>query len=67
MNIFENYIAQDVFILDILEKIAEDWKQSHNKDSFNRDNFEEFVLVDLPAWFETALDDFNEEEFGEYE
>lgn len=63
MNIFENYIAQDVFILDILEKIAEDWKQSHNKDSFNRDNFEEFVLVDLPAWFETALDDFNEEEF----
>lgn len=67
MNIFENYMAQDVFILDILEKIAEDWKQSHNKDSFNRDNFEEFVLVDLPAWFETALDDFNEEEFGEYE
>lgn len=67
MNIFENYIAQDVFILAILEKIAEDWKQSHNKDSFNRDNFEEFVLVDLPAWFETALDDFNEEEFGEYE
>lgn len=48
-NIFDSWLAQDVFVSDILEKIANDWKRA-NRMEFNRENFEEFVFEDLPCW-----------------
>ena len=64
-NVFESYIAQDIFVLDVLEKIANDWKRSHLAEDFNRDNFELFVFDELPQWFEMGLNDFLNEEFEE--
>ena len=39
-NIFDSYIAQDLFVLDILEKIAHDWVRAYGVKTFNRENFE---------------------------
>lgn len=63
-NIFDSWLAQDVFVSDILEKIANDWKRA-NRMEFNRENFEEFVFEDLPCWIENGLQGFLDEEFGE--
>lgn len=63
-NIFESWLAQDVFVSDILEKIADDWKRA-NRVEFNRENFEEFVFEEFPCWMESGLLEFLEEEFGE--
>ena len=65
-NIFESFIAQDVFVLDVLEKIANDWKKARRIE-FNRENFTDFVYDDLPCWLENGLQDFLDEEFGESE
>lgn len=66
-NVFESYIAQDVFVLDILEKIADDWKRSHKADSFNRNNFEEFICNEFVEWLDVGMWSFCDEEFGEEE
>lgn len=63
-NIFESFIAQDIFVLDIFEKIANDWKISHRKQTFNRENFEEFIANDFMQWIELELEEFCDEEFG---
>lgn len=64
-NLFENSLVLDVFVLDVLEKVANDWKNSCHKESYNRDEFEQFVVNELPMWFTENLEDFLEEEFGE--
>lgn len=65
-NIFDSWLAQDVFVADILEKIANDWKKA-NRMEFNRENFQDFVFDDLPCWLENGLQEFLDEEFGEEE
>lgn len=64
-NLFENSLVLDVFVLDVLEKIANDWKNSCHKESYTRDEFEQFVINELPIWFMDNLEDFLNEEFGE--
>ena len=63
-NIFDSNIAQDLFVLDILEKIAHDWVRAYGVKTFNRENFEEFVANDLMQWIELGLGKFCDEEFG---
>lgn len=63
-NIFESDIIQDLFVLDILEKIAYDWKRAYGVKTFNRENFEEFVANDFVQWIELELGEFCDEEFG---
>ena len=63
-NIFESFLAHDIFVLDILEKIAYDWKTSRRKQTFNRENFEEFVTDDFMCWIELELKEFCDDEFG---
>lgn len=63
-NIFDSYIAKDIFMLDIFEKIAYDWKRSYRVKTFNRENFEEFVANDFMQWIELELEEFCDEEFG---
>ena len=63
-NIFDSHIAQDLFVLDILEKIAYDWKRAYGVQTFNRENFEEFVTNDFMQWIELGLEEFCDEEFG---
>ena len=63
-NIFESDIIQDLFVLDILEKIAYDWKRAYGVKTYNRENFEEFVINDFMQWIEFALETFCDEEFG---
>lgn len=63
-NVFKDHMVRDVFLLDVLEKIAYDWKES-DQETYTRDNFEEFVDFDLQVWFLDVLDDFLDEEFGE--
>ena len=65
-NVFESYIAQDILILDILEKIANDWKEAGRED-FDRETFEEFIIDDFTHWLECGLQDFLDAEFGEVE
>ncbi len=65
-NIFDSWLAQDVFVSDILEKIANDWKKA-NRMEFNRENFEDFIFDDFPCWLENGLQEFLDEEFGEEE
>lgn len=63
-NIFESHITQDLFVLDILEKIAHDWKRAYGVKTYNRENFEEFVTNDFMQQIEFALGIFCDEEFG---
>lgn len=63
-NIFESYIAQDLFILDIIDRIASDWKEA-DRQEFTRDNFEDFIFEDFSNWMELGLQEYSEEEFGE--
>ena len=63
-NIFDSHIAQDLFVLDILEKIAHDWVRAYGVKTFNRENFEEFVTDDFMQWIELELKEFCDEEFG---
>lgn len=65
-NIFDSWLAQDVFVADILERIANDWKKAKRME-FDRENFTDFVCVDLPCWLENGLQEFLDEEFGEEE
>ena len=62
-NIFESHIVQNLFVLDILEKIAYDWKRAYGVKTFNRENFEEFVANDFMQWIELGLGEFCAEEF----
>ena len=62
-NIFESDIIQDLFVLDILEKIAYDWKRAYGVKTYNRENFEEFVTNDFMQQIEFALESFCDEEF----
>ena len=62
-NIFDSHITQDLFVLDILEKIAYDWKRAYGVKTFNRENFEEFVANDFMQWIELGLGEFCDEEF----
>ena len=63
-NIFDNNITQDLFVLDILEKIAHDWVRAYGVKTFNRENFEEFVANDFVQWIELGLGGFCDEKFG---
>ena len=63
-NVFKDPMVRDVFLLDVLEKIAYDWKES-DQETYTRDNFEEFVDFELPVWFLDVLNDFLDDEFGE--
>ena len=65
-NIFESFIAQDIFVFDILDKIATDWKKA-NRIEFNRENFEDFILDEFHCWLENELYTYLEDEFGEVE
>lgn len=53
-NIFESYIAQDIFVLDILDKIASDMKQTERKD-FTQENFKDFISDEFMQWIELGL------------
>ena len=62
-NIFDSHTTQDLFVLDILEKIAYDWKRAYGVQTFNRENFEEFIANEFTQWIELELGEFCDEEF----
>lgn len=62
-NIFESYIARDIFVLDILDKIANDMKRTERKE-FTKDNFEDFVADEFLQWLELGVQTYIEEEWG---
>lgn len=63
-NIFESYIAQDIFVLDILDKIANDMKRAERKE-FTKDSFEDFIADEFSQWLELGVQTYIEEEWGE--
>lgn len=65
-NIFDSWLAQDVFVSGILERIANDWKKARRIE-FNRENFEEFIFDEFTCWLENGLQEFLDTEFGEEE
>lgn len=66
-NIFKNIFADDLFKLDIIEKVYLDWKNSRkNKDIVNRENAED-MLYEYFSQFDFAIDEFLDEEFEEDE
>ena len=65
-NIFESYLAQDVFIMDIIEKVVNDWIRTKRKEgTFNRENLEDFFLDDFQQWLELGVDEWCNEEWGQ--
>ena len=62
-NIFDSHIAQNLFVLDVLEKIAYDWKRAYGVKTFNRENFEKFVANEFMQRIELGLGEFCDEEF----
>lgn len=65
MNIFESYLAQEVFVTDIIEKVVADWKSSHKKEQFTRENLEDFFEDELIQWIFLEIETYCEAEFGE--
>lgn len=64
-NIFESYLAQDIFIMDIIEKVVADWKLTKRKEgTFNRENLEDFFFDDFQQWVELGVQEWCDEEFG---
>ena len=63
-NIFESCIAQDIFVSDILDKIANDMKRAERKE-FTKDNFEDFIADEFLQWLELGVQTYIEEEWGE--
>lgn len=67
-NIFESYLAQDIFIMDVIDKVVNDWKRTKRKEStFNRENLEDFFFDDFQQWIELGLAEWCDEEWGEEE
>lgn len=67
-NIFESYIGQDVFIMDIIEKVVCDWKRAERKkDTLNRDNLEDFFFDEFQQWLELGLQEWCDEEWKDEE
>lgn len=64
-NIFESYLAQDIFIMDIIEKVANDWIRTKRKEgTFNRENLEDFFFDDFQQWLELGVQEWCDEEWG---
>lgn len=64
-NIFESYLARDIFIMDIIEKVVNDWKRTKRKDgTFNRENLEDFLFDEFHNWFELGAREWCDAEFG---
>ena len=64
-NIFESYLARDIFIMDIIEKVVRDWKRAKRKQStFNRENLEDFFFDEFQQWIELGVEEWCDEEFG---
>lgn len=55
-NIFESYLARDIFILDIIDKVVNDWKRTLRKEgTFTRENLEEFFFDEFQQWIELGV------------
>lgn len=64
-TIFESYLAQDIFIMDIIEKVVNDWKQTKRKEgTLNRENLEDFFFDEFQQWLELGLQEWCDEEWG---
>ena len=67
-NIFESYLAQDIFIMGIIEKVVNNWKRAKRKDgTFNRENLEDFFIDEFQQWIELGVQEWCDEEWGEAE
>ena len=67
-NIFESYLARDIFIMDIIEKVVNDWKRNKWKEgTFNRKNLEDFFFDEFQQWIELGVQEWCDEEWGEEE
>lgn len=65
INAFESYVAQDLFIYDIYEKLASDWKEAQ-REPFTRENFKNFVMGEFAEeWVVGPLDEWLDDEFSE--
>lgn len=67
-NIFESYLERDIFIMDIIEKVVNDWKLTKWKEgTFNRENLEDFFFDDFQQWVELGVQEWCDEEWGKEE
>ena len=62
-NIFESYLARDIFIMDIIEKVIADWKRTKRKEgTFTRENLEDFFFDEFQNWFESGVQEWYDAE-----
>lgn len=67
-NVFESYLAQDVFMMDVIEKIIHDWKTANRKmPEFNRENLEDFFFDEFHQWVEMSMTEWCDEEWEDEE
>lgn len=63
-NVFESYIAQEVFMMDVIEKIVNDWKRSSRKSNPTRKELEDFFYDEFTnEWIGYSVETWLDEEF----
>ena len=63
-NVFESYIAQEVFMMDVIEKIVNDWRRSERKSNPTREELEDFFYDEfIHEWIGYSVETWLDEEF----
>ena len=68
-NVFESYLAQEVFMMDIIDKIVDDWKRTDRKSNPTREELEDcFYDTFIHEWIGYSVENWLDEEFeNDYE
>ena len=55
-NVFESYIAKEVFMMDVIEKIVNDWRRSE------RQFIHEWIGYSVETWLDEEFENDEDEE-----
>ena len=63
-NVFESYIAKEVFMMDVIEKIVNDWRRSERQSNPTREELEDFFYDEfIHEWIGYSVETWLDEEF----
>ena len=65
-NIFNSWIDRDIFVGNIIEKVALDWINSPNKRDISKDGLRDFFYEEFQEWICMWLEDWLNEEFDDF-
>jgi hypothetical protein len=63
-NVFESYLAKEVFMMDIIDKVVDDWKRTDRKSNPTREELEDFFYdTFIHEWIGYSVETWLDEEF----